>query len=134
MTRLGVTKRLAPISPAVNPWPVLGRCPYCHQGMTRQRGDNQRTRDHVVPKSMGGRAVVWCCARCNEDKANWLLSEWHAILVAKNDPRQGIVSVYLRRRRKNGQEVDLPGSIPRDGRIDGPEINPTKERHHEDNR
>lgn len=38
------------------------------------------TKDHIVPKSKGGRQTVPCCALCNKDKGTLSAYEWFTIL------------------------------------------------------
>ena len=46
----------------------LGTCVYC--------GDIATTKDHVIPKSRGGRTTLPCCLRCNRAKGNLFLSQF----------------------------------------------------------
>lgn len=34
------------------------------------------TRDHIVPRSQGGKIVVPCCKACNHVKADLSIEEW----------------------------------------------------------
>ena len=40
------------------------------------------TRDHVYPKTLGGRETVWCCYACNQIKGSMLPVEWEAYMAA----------------------------------------------------
>jgi hypothetical protein len=42
------------------------------------------TRDHVIPKSRGGRKMVWCCFICNAVKRDMNEDAW-AIYRAEHD-------------------------------------------------
>jgi len=47
-----------------------------------------RTRDHIIPKSKGGLGfTVTVCAKCNNEKADYLPSEWAQRLIDNNDDR-----------------------------------------------
>lgn len=80
--------RLAPlrsIPPLSNP-ALFARdnhqCLYC----AREFSVRELSRDHVVPRSRGGRDrwlnVVAACRRCNQRKGNWLLEEIDMELIA----------------------------------------------------
>jgi 5-methylcytosine-specific restriction endonuclease McrA len=47
------------------------------------------TRDHVVPRSRGGKNVVanraWACAGCNQAKGDMMPEEWRAWMAAHPD-------------------------------------------------
>ena len=55
-------------------------CVYCNK--------DANTRDHVVPKSLGGTKTVSCCARCNQAKSNLYLSDFLRIFTAKHDRKK----------------------------------------------
>lgn len=63
------------------------RCPYCDKTIP----EYGITRDHVIPTSRGGpdsfANIRRVCARCNNDKANWLPSQWLDLLRHAGDPR-----------------------------------------------
>lgn len=54
--------------------PPFGHCAYCGAWAAKL------TKDHIIPKSRGGKTVpeniAWVCRDCNRDKADLLLSEW----------------------------------------------------------
>lgn len=62
--------------------PVAQNCLYCGvelvSGRVQQHGPETATRDHIYPKSKGGRTVVQCCEWCNFKKANKPVGEWLA--------------------------------------------------------
>jgi 5-methylcytosine-specific restriction endonuclease McrA len=69
----------------------LGKlCPYCCLPMGGA-GDLQVTADHHFPRARGGSDKrynrVFCCSRCNRDKADMTLSEFHEWLVSRGDVR-----------------------------------------------
>jgi len=51
-----------------------GRCFYCNEYVTTDFGPNQATKDHILPRSLGGpnslSNYVLSCRACNEEKAN----------------------------------------------------------------
>jgi 5-methylcytosine-specific restriction endonuclease McrA len=51
-------------------------CFYCGEPLNKFT----RTRDHVVPKSKGGRKTVSCCKRCNILKADLSVEEFRLLL------------------------------------------------------
>lgn len=58
-------------------------CSYCQRLMLHLTHRTLApTRDHVVPKSRGGRAVVVCCITCNGIKGNMLPEEWESFMAA----------------------------------------------------
>lgn len=69
---------------------VVGRpCHWCKRPMTSRRlsygtgiRSDAATRDHVIPKSKGGKTKVWACFRCNNLKGNMLPDEWDAWMRA----------------------------------------------------
>lgn len=40
------------------------------------------TRDHIHPKSRGGKMTVWACWRCNNLKGDMTEQQWIAYLAA----------------------------------------------------
>ena len=50
-------------------------CVYCRREMVKGT-DTHPTRDHIVPKSRGGKEMVWCCTKCNHAKGDMSPSEW----------------------------------------------------------
>lgn len=57
-------------------------CPYCGRLMDLGSVALQPTRDHIVPQSRGGRAVVICCSKCNAIKADMMPEVWAAYMAA----------------------------------------------------
>lgn len=58
------------------------RCPYCCRQMDLNHPRLTPTRDHVVPRSYGGRKIVICCLTCNGIKANMLPEQWESYMAA----------------------------------------------------
>ena len=60
------------------------RCRYCDR-ILEPSGCGSRTaatRDHFMPKALGGRHTVWCCAECNHKKDLMHPEEWFAWMAA----------------------------------------------------
>lgn len=68
------------------------RCCYCNcqlvlpkSGQTTPFPDNMRTRDHIIPKILGGKTtydnLVISCYKCNMEKGRLLHSEYQAVLA-----------------------------------------------------
>lgn len=78
-------------------------CPYCRRRMSlaaTQRSGLLPSRDHIRPKDKGATLdnnKIICCQRCNGDKSNRTLWEWHHHLAEKKDPRAvHVVEVIIR--------------------------------------
>lgn len=56
----------------------LGRCVYCKRDLAgpRSRSGTALTRDHVMPRSVGGTRKVRCCRTCNGLKGDIHPSVW----------------------------------------------------------
>lgn len=56
----------------------FGACQYCHRQMTAptDRSSTAMTRDHVMPKCVGGTRKVRCCRLCNQLKGDMHPSVW----------------------------------------------------------
>ena len=67
-------------------------CFYCGHPVYLTRGQNspfQATKDHVVPRSKGGRELVLSCNQCNRDKAHLTLEEYRLLAAG----RRGLVAI-----------------------------------------
>lgn len=53
-------------------------CTYCKRELVPYTATHP-TRDHVMPKSRGGKNTVWCCAQCNHLKGDMLPQEWERV-------------------------------------------------------
>ncbi len=55
-----------------------GKCAYCRRTMESTQSPSRvaATRDHIIPKSIGGTYRVWCCRTCNNLKADMKPDEW----------------------------------------------------------
>lgn len=68
---------------------------------TLQFKHNNRSRDHVIPKSLGGNVTVPCCRACNEFKADMLIEEFKIlhlcpILSSRNEFWGETIERYIR--------------------------------------
>lgn len=63
-----------------------GRCAYC------KRPASKLTRDHVIPKSMGGSDepanIVWACESCNRSKGARTPRQWAADVLRYRKPQR----------------------------------------------
>jgi hypothetical protein len=50
--------------------------------MNRNSNQLQPTRDHLVPRSHGGRSIIICCLQCNGIKADMLPDQWASYMAA----------------------------------------------------
>jgi 5-methylcytosine-specific restriction endonuclease McrA len=51
-------------------------CTYCARPMSTDVPLLYPTRDHVEPRSKGGRILVWACATCNHVKRDMTEEQW----------------------------------------------------------
>jgi 5-methylcytosine-specific restriction endonuclease McrA len=93
-----VNSRRDPTIPPLFPPPpyvFIGKpCPYCGTTMTR-KGPHRITRDHKQARSNGGQLTpenrLIVCQKCNSDKSNYSLGDWHETLRKGGDPRAPFV-------------------------------------------
>lgn len=57
-------------------------CAYCKRVMDANDYDLMPTRDHVQPRSRGGKVTVWACRTCNRIKADMSLGQWLDFMAA----------------------------------------------------
>jgi hypothetical protein len=63
-------------------WSVRGHgeyCTYCRREMVAYSLTHP-TRDHVVPRSKGGKRTVLACATCNHMKGDMMPNEWQEFM------------------------------------------------------
>jgi hypothetical protein len=73
-------------------------CPYCGKAMDPSLPGNHPkapTKDHVHPKSRGGRWHVMVCSRCNNHKSDHTIREWLEMLRAKGDERVAWIEQFI---------------------------------------
>jgi 5-methylcytosine-specific restriction endonuclease McrA len=80
------------------------RCQYCRRPRNELRSSEFLTRDHVLPRHMGGRDiwenVVACCNTCNNKKAYHLLEDTNMTLLTT--PRAPtIFELWTRQQKKH---------------------------------
>lgn len=80
-------------------WQKAKRCPYCDHAFIA--GDRwwHATKDHVLPKSKGGRWIIWACFRCNKLKGSMTPREWgdfldRTFIMGCLDPLAGKKQAY----------------------------------------
>lgn len=61
---------------------ALLRCHYCRRGLEPPKSPSRVafTRDHIMPKTLGGRKTVPCCRQCNHLKADLHPAEWELFM------------------------------------------------------
>lgn len=89
-------------------------CPYCERQMDIFHDKLMPTRDHIVPKIMGGREKLICCRFCNQTKGHMMPDEWDAFRAAfarywTYTPRQRRAALKAHR----GQYAPGVGARPR---------------------
>lgn len=72
-------------------------CAYCGVTMRQESEQLRPTKDHVVPKRLGGRKKVAACNACNHAKGGMTPAEWLRY-VATNMPHrhEAVFSMYQR--------------------------------------
>lgn len=62
-------------------------CHYCKRQLTApsDRARTAATRDHIVPRHMGGRRTVPCCRQCNNLKGPLHIDAWRRIMAKYPD-------------------------------------------------
>lgn len=90
------------------PHAAIGRkCSYCRRQMSFSYPGLRPTKDHVHPRSKGGRYKVWACDDCNGIKSNMTFVEWQEYMSA--NPQW-----WLKRKRNRppaGAEINWPNRI-----------------------
>jgi hypothetical protein len=70
--------------PNITPRQYYSSCFYCGRDMTDCTKDAIRTKDHVTPRSLGGKLKVPCCLECNKLKGQLKLEEYRVIVAYRN--------------------------------------------------
>lgn len=78
-------------------------CTYCRREMESiaSRSKLAATKDHVIPKSKGGREKVWCCRQCNSIKGDMDPDQWQVFMDA--NPRWWLMEKYKNHGRMHKQ-------------------------------
>ena len=75
-------------------------CQYCGRSRTRLRGHEVLTRDHVKPRSRGGKDewtnVVTSCSTCNNKKGQFLLSEMDDMSLNKVPKKPTVFEIFAK--------------------------------------
>lgn len=82
--------------------PVGEPCHWCGREMTYADPLLAPTRDHVIPRSVGGRSKVWACFGCNQLKGNMPLDAW--VEVMRQVPEWWL---YAEKRGPRGAQLHL---------------------------
>lgn len=67
-------------------------CHYCKRVMDVRSPRLMPTKDHIHPKSQGGRRTVHACSDCNTLKADMTLDEWTLVMAANPEWWNGITA------------------------------------------
>jgi hypothetical protein len=91
-------------------------CPYCFIAMDLYGPGLRPTKDHVIPRSKGGRETIWCCYTCNQIKGDMMPDEWDWFRASFPDwHRKGSIAAGARNmviaRRAAGPER-VPVKLP----------------------
>jgi len=85
-------------------------CHYCgiNTVVTDQRIPTQRSVDHVIPRSRGGKNTkdnrVTCCIACNTSKGGRTVEEWRRALAKKQIGQVWFSAVQIEWLNRNGFE------------------------------
>jgi len=86
-------------------WTSLDICMYCERIMKEQpkrgKAPLTRTKDHIIPKSLGGDLSRYnklhCCYACNHNKGNLTLKEWREKLLVSDFPDKELIISNIER-------------------------------------
>lgn len=87
-------------------------CPYCAEPMLIDQPRRFPTREHVLPRKLGGtnlqgnRLIV--CATCNVQKGHKTLTEFLGWLLRRNDRRAIFIQAVIQARGLAGHATDPP--------------------------
>lgn len=65
---------------------LSNKCCYCGERLKR----STFSREHIIPKSKGGKIVKPCCIRCNGEKGDMFLSQFIPFLIQKQHTSEGV--------------------------------------------
>ncbi len=74
-------------------------CCYCQRTITGA----EITKEHIIPRRVGGHLTAPCCLACNRDKGGLLLVDWALVLVKRISMLvpQGIAAIKDIKRERN---------------------------------
>lgn len=80
-------------------------CHWCKR-LLESKGSRSKlgaTKDHVLPKSQGGRATVWACRQCNAIKGDMHPDVWRDFMAA--NPEWWLLPQFKERGRLHKQQT-----------------------------
>jgi hypothetical protein len=82
-------------------------CCYCEVELTTRHisDPTHRTREHVVPKSRGGKIIMAACFECNQEKGNLMLHSYIQMLNYKLHDYKGELLSKLQTKIKNANKI-----------------------------
>lgn len=83
-------------------------CAYCKRTMDPTSPDLMPTRDHIHPRSKGGRRIVWACWTCNHMKGDMTLEQWTSLMAAHPRWWHGVPKKQHQKRAPAGQLAVIP--------------------------
>jgi HNH endonuclease/C-terminal duplication domain of Friend of PRMT1 len=82
----------------------VGICAYC--GIY----SSALTRDHIIPRSLGGRQIVRACSECNQSKRNLFVKQWFERLHALADGSFRHIMIQTRNKTRRSWRKVCRGS------------------------
>lgn len=82
-------------------------CCYCARPMNLHDARMRPTRDHLLPRSQGGREIVVACITCNAIKADMLPDQWAAFMATH--PKWWLMTAAERRLSRRTALIVTPG-------------------------
>lgn len=90
--------------------PILNRlfdgeaiCCYCEISLT----PINRTREHVIPKRVGGKIIMPCCRKCNEEKGGLMLHSYIQLLNLQLSDAKGDKETLIQIKIKNANRIAI---------------------------
>jgi len=86
-----------------------GRCCYCEVQLTYNhiKDPTHKTREHVIPKSKGGKIIKPCCFECNQEKGGLMLHSYIQFLNYRLMEVSPDELVKLQRKIKNANKIAI---------------------------
>lgn len=78
------------------------KCCYCEIELTPEN----YTREHVIPKRVGGKIIRPCCKDCNSEKGGLMLKSYIQLLNFKLLEEKGHPFIILQTKIKNANKID----------------------------